>query len=135
MRFLPETEAVTKPQSATSVCHHPAAVAERLLWHRLQTQMPAGLTIKRGHPIGPYQVAFACPDRRLAVDLDEGPQNSDPGGVRNRQRRDCLAMRGYHVLTIEREALTDDRIADVVDLIVAELLACEVVEYPDLEDP
>ena len=46
--------------------------AEREIWHHLRNRAFMGHKFRRQHPIGPYIVDFACPERRLVVELDGG---------------------------------------------------------------
>ena len=46
------------------------SLAERLLWQELRTCQQVGLRFRRQYVIGPYIVDFACPQARVAVELD-----------------------------------------------------------------
>jgi very-short-patch-repair endonuclease len=56
---------------------HNATNAERLLWHALRTRATPW-KFRRQHPIGPFVVDFACPARKLAIELDGGHHASQP---------------------------------------------------------
>lgn len=122
MRFLPEISGDQNPPPAKPSRNHSAAPMERLVWTHLRAHVPAGLKIKRRLRVGPYQVAFACPDMRLILDLDEPCLPTDLGGVRRRQRRDYLTMQGYHVVTLERGASRQE-MADVLDVVTSAVSA------------
>ena len=46
--------------------------AERRLWFHVRNRHLAGYRFRRQPPIGPYFADFACVERRLVVELDEG---------------------------------------------------------------
>jgi very-short-patch-repair endonuclease len=48
---------------------------------------------RRQHPIGPYVVDFACPGRKLAVELDGGQHALSE--IADSLRTQELARRGY----------------------------------------
>jgi very-short-patch-repair endonuclease len=73
---------------------------------------------RRQHPIGPYIVDFACPARKLAIELDGG-QHAE------RQEQDAartqdLARRGYRVIRFWNRDVIDN-LPGVLELIGQEL--------------
>ncbi len=50
--------------------------AERKLWHELRAHRLMGLGFRRQYPIRNYIADFACPARRLIVEID-GSQHAD----------------------------------------------------------
>jgi very-short-patch-repair endonuclease len=48
-----------------------ATEVEQRLWWALR-DLPVEKRFRRQHPIGPYVVDFACPGRKLAIELDGG---------------------------------------------------------------
>ena len=47
-------------------------VSEGLLWSMLRARQLCGLKFRRQHPIEPWIVDFACPQRMLVVEIDGG---------------------------------------------------------------
>ncbi|MCC6790097.1 MAG: endonuclease domain-containing protein [Thermomicrobiales bacterium] len=44
--------------------------AERVLWRELRNHRLGGFSFRRQHPFGSYIIDFACPSRRLAIEVD-----------------------------------------------------------------
>jgi type I restriction enzyme M protein len=72
--------------------------AEQWLWQALRDRRMAGMKFRRQHPINPYVLDFYCHELKLAVELDGGQHNSDPGRARDRQRSRFLEQQGIRVL-------------------------------------
>jgi very-short-patch-repair endonuclease len=71
-----------------------ATEVERRLWRRLRDRQLAGHKFRRQHAVGPYIADFACPERRLIVELDGGQHDQTADA-----RRDAdLARLGYRVI-------------------------------------
>jgi len=51
-----------------------ATDAERRLWRMLRNRQMAGLKFFRQYSVGPYILDFYCPEQRLAIEVDGGPQ-------------------------------------------------------------
>jgi very-short-patch-repair endonuclease len=67
--------------------------AEKLLWYKLR-DLP--WKFRRQHPIGRRIADFACPARKLVVEIDGG-QHGDQSAADDR-RSDELAQYGYRVV-------------------------------------
>src|SRR3546814_6641267 len=50
--------------------------AEREIWHHLRNRALMGHKFRRQYPVGPYIVDFACPARRLVVELDRSAEHT-----------------------------------------------------------
>jgi len=72
-----------------------ASDAERLLWRALR-EAAWPWRIRRQHPVGGYVADFACPARRLAVELDGGQHAAMSDEDEERTR--ALAEHGYRVV-------------------------------------
>ena len=70
-----------------------ATLTERCLWQVLRSRS-LGAKFRRQHPIPPYIADFACPELRLAVEIDGGHH----GPERDAARDAALAAAGWHVL-------------------------------------
>jgi len=57
--------------------------AELKLWNELRAHRLMGLGFRRQFPIAGYIVDFACPEKKLIVEVD-GSQHSDAGFCRGR---------------------------------------------------
>jgi very-short-patch-repair endonuclease len=55
--------------------------AELKLWNELRAHRLMGLPFRRQVPVAGYIVDFACPSKRLIVEVD-GSQHGEDGGVR-----------------------------------------------------
>ena len=44
--------------------------AERICWELVRAHRVQGLKFRRQHPIGPYFADFACPSRKLIIEID-----------------------------------------------------------------
>src|SRR3546814_9425019 len=63
--------------------------AEREIWHHLRNRALMGHKFRRQYPVGPYIVDFACPARRLVVELDGGQHDEAVDAARTRYLERC----------------------------------------------
>jgi very-short-patch-repair endonuclease len=68
--------------------------AELKLWRALRELR--AVKFRRQHPIGPYVTDFACPSRKLVIELDGG-QHADQVD-RDESRTSEIERRGYRVI-------------------------------------
>jgi very-short-patch-repair endonuclease len=68
---------------------------ERLLWRALRERNPSW-KFRRQHPIGHHIADFACPERKLVIELDGGQhaRRTDADAARTA----VLALHGYRVV-------------------------------------
>ena len=72
--------------------------AELKLWHELRAHRLMGLSFRRQYPIGHYIVDFACPSKRLIIELD-GSQHAEESAIEyDRLRTRALEADGWTVL-------------------------------------
>lgn len=73
-----------------------ATEAEKALWRALrESDLP--FRFRRQHPIGPYIADFACPPRKLVIEIDGGQHADNAEG--DARRTEALKRYGYcHVL-------------------------------------
>ncbi len=72
--------------------------AERRLWHKLRAHRLGGLGFKRQMPIGDYIVDFACPSKRLVVEVDGSQHGFDDNVSADLVRAGILGEKGWLVL-------------------------------------
>ena len=63
--------------------------AEREIWHHLRNRAFMGYKFRRQYPAGPYIVDFACPARRILVELDGGQHDAAVDAARTRYLEGC----------------------------------------------
>jgi len=96
---------------------HDATEAEKLLWGALR-ELPTEHRFRRQHPIGPFLVDFACPARKLAIELDGGQHaiQHRAGAARTQE----LARRDYRVIRFWNNDVMHN-LAGILDTIRREL--------------
>lgn len=83
--------------------------AELKLWNELRAHRLMGLAFRRQFPIAGYIVDFACPQKKLIVEVD-GSQHGDVGiAVADMLRTTRLEQDGWTVLRF----WNDDAILDI----------------------
>jgi very-short-patch-repair endonuclease len=70
--------------------------AEIHLWHHLRLRQMAGLKFRRQFQIGPYIVDFACPQKKLVIEVDGGHHAEQVDS--DHERTKWLESQGYRVL-------------------------------------
>ena len=79
---------------------------ERVLWTHLRRRRLAGLRFRRQHPIPPFIVDFACPQIRLAIEIDGSQHDADH--ARDQRRTEQLSKNGYQVLRFWNSDVIED---------------------------
>jgi crossover junction endodeoxyribonuclease RuvC len=90
---------------------------ERILWFALRERLPAW-KFRRQHPIGRRVVDFACPERKLVIELDGGQHalQEEADDLRSAE----LAQRGYRVVRFWNTDVLDS-LDGVLELILGAL--------------
>jgi very-short-patch-repair endonuclease len=96
---------------------HDATEAEKRLWWALR-QLPVEQRIRRQHPVGRHIVDFACPERKLALELDGGQHATQQ--LSDEARTIELARHGYRVIRFWNNDVLDN-LGGVVEVIMREL--------------
>ena len=78
---------------------------ERILWRALREGFPL-LKFRREHPIGNRIADFACPSKKLVIELD-GSQHADQMAADDRRNAE-LALHGYRVIRFWNNEVIDN---------------------------
>ena len=89
--------------------------AETRLWHHLRDRRLAGCKFRRQFPLGTYFADFACPEKRLIVELDGGQHVEQ--AAQDEQRSDYLREQGFTVLRF-----WNDQVLLETDAVLEEIL-------------
>jgi very-short-patch-repair endonuclease len=94
-----------------------ATEAEKEMWLALR-ELPTEHRFRRQHPIGSYVVDFACPGRKLAIELDGGQhaEQAEEDTARSLE----IARRGYRVIRFWNNDVIHN-LAGVLEIIRREL--------------
>jgi len=99
--------------------------AEALLWHHLRNRQLSGSKFRRQHPIGQYYADFACPEKKLVIEVDGGQHATNEDA--DKRRSESLAASGYRVLRFwNHDVLTD--VETILEKILCSL--CEEAPSP-----
>jgi very-short-patch-repair endonuclease len=93
-----------------------ATEAEKRLWWALR-ELPGEYRFRRQHPIGQRVVDFACPRRKLVIELDGGQHAVQE--AEDEVRTMELARHGYRVVRFWNDVITNT--AGVIETILREL--------------
>lgn len=93
--------------------------AERILWRALRERLP-DYKFRRQHPIGNRIADFACPEKKLVIELD-GSQHADETSA-DEKRTAELAAHGYRVIRFWNNEVMRN-LTDVLESIYRELEA------------
>jgi very-short-patch-repair endonuclease len=105
------------PQDHRAQVRADATDREKILWRALRERLPL-YKFRRQHPIGNRVADFACPEKKLALELD-GSQHADERAA-DEKRTAELAARGYRVVRFWNNDVTDNLVS-VLDTIYREL--------------
>ncbi len=102
---------------------------EHILWRALRERLPL-YKFRRQHPIGNRIADFACPEKKLVIELD-GSQHADETAADEKRTAD-LAAHGYRVVRFWNNEVTGNLVS-VLDTIYRELEAAP--PHPTLSAP
>ena len=108
-----------------------ATKVEQRLWRALRTTCPAW-KFRRQHPVGRRIVDFACPARKLAIELD-GSQHADQQEA-DATRSAELAQYGYRVIRFWNTEVIEN-LDGVIQVILTALEMSESPPHPVLSAP
>jgi very-short-patch-repair endonuclease len=104
--------------------------AEHRLWQILRAKRLAAYKFKRQQPIDHYIVDFACPARRLIVEVDGGQHSESKHG----QQRDAyLKVQGFCVLLFWNSDLFENEegvLTSILDALRAPLPRSPAASFP-----
>ena len=95
--------------------------SEGLLWSVLRARQLCGLKFRRQHPIEPWIVDFACPEKMLVVEIDGGYH--DDIVENDLKRQEQLVAMGWQVIRFTDKDVEED--ADAVARAIARELDLE----------
>jgi len=74
--------------------------AEIILWSRLRRRQLDGWQFRRQLPIGRFIVDFACPQAKVAVEVDGATHSSDREQAYDAERQKLIETQGWTVLRV-----------------------------------
>jgi len=95
--------------------------AEALLWSVLRGKQVCGLKFRRQHPEPPWIIDFACPGKKLAVEIDGGYH--DQQAAKDASRTAFLEREGWRVLRFTNEDVQQD--VEAVAIAIAQRLSLQ----------
>ncbi|MEO3387745.1 endonuclease domain-containing protein [Mesorhizobium sp. CAU 1741] len=95
---MPHTPLPPKNRSRAKSMRRAMTDAELKLWNEIRAHRLMGLGFRRQFPIGGFIVDFACPDKRLIVELDGSQHAEDAGARYDAQRSETFRRGGWTVL-------------------------------------
>lgn len=93
--------------------------AERRLWQELRRHRVAGFGFRRQHPFGSFVLDFACPSRRLCIEVDGAVHEAQ--AEQDAARTEILQSWGWHVVRFSIDQVMRElpavirEIADIVE--------------------
>ena len=115
---MPHTPLPPTNRSRAKAMRRVMTDAERKLWNALRAHRVMGLGFRRQFPVAGFIVDFACPERRLIVEVD-GSQHADGAVSRyDATRTETLRVNGWTVLRF----WNDDVLRDI-DNVCAHIVA------------
>ena len=90
---------------------------ERRLWLALRDRRLAGLKFRRQYSIEPYTVDFACPEKRLIVEVD-GQSHADCSKY-DEGREEFIRSHGWKVVRIANDAVQNQLEAVLLQIVKA----------------
>ncbi len=94
---------------------------EHILWRALRERLP-DYKFRRQHPVGNRIADFACPEKKLVIELD-GSQHADELAA-DQKRTAELAAHGYRVIRFWNNDVTQNLVS------VLETIYCELEAPP-----
>jgi len=105
-------------------------LAELKLWNELRAHRLMGLGFRRQFPVAGYIVDFACPDKKLVVEVD-GSQHAEADAVdRDEARTLRLEQDGWTVLRF----WNDDVIRDIDNVCQHIVIAIGLGDEPPMNE-
>ena len=76
--------------------------AEAKLWNHLKNEQ-LGVKFRRQHSVANYFLDFYCPARKLAIELDGSPHDTEQGYIKDQKRTDFINSLGIKVTRFENK--------------------------------
>jgi very-short-patch-repair endonuclease len=106
---MPHTPLPPNNRTRAKAMRRAMTPAELKLWNELRAHRLMGLSFRRQFPIGSYIVDFACPHKKLIVEVDGSQHGQADGAARDLRRDAQLVELGWTVLRF----WNDDVVRDV----------------------
>ena len=106
---MPHTPLPPKNRSRAKAMRSAMTEAELKLWNELRAHRLMGLGFRRQFPIASYIVDFACPARKLIVEVDGSQHGEDEVFAYDAARDERLRSDGWTILRF----WNDDVLADI----------------------
>ena len=81
--------------------------SETVLWNALR-KIRSGIRFRRQHSIGDYIADFICLPVKLVIEVDGGYHQEPLQQESDEQRTKFLESKGYHVIRIKNEEISND---------------------------
>ncbi|MER9216202.1 endonuclease domain-containing protein [Mesorhizobium sp. M0663] len=123
---MPHTPLPSKHRANARSMRKVMTPAELKLWNELRAHRLVGLGFRRQFPIAGYIVDFACPDKKLIVEIDGSQHTEADAVVRDEARTVRLEQDGWTVLRF----WNDDIIRDIDNVCQHIVIAAGLAEVP-----
>ena len=81
--------------------------AEAKLWFYLKSSQ-LGEKFRRQHSVGSYILDFYCPRKKLAVELDGSPHDTEQGYQNDQKRTEYINKQGIKVIRFENKEVINN---------------------------
>ncbi|HEU4985892.1 MAG TPA: endonuclease domain-containing protein [Rhizobiaceae bacterium] len=105
---MPHTPVPPKNRTNAKSMRKSMTVAELKLWNELRAHRLMGLSFRRQMPIAGYIVDFACPSKRLVVEVDGSQHADEEVTSRDARRTRRLEEDGWTVLRFWNDDIIRD---------------------------
>jgi very-short-patch-repair endonuclease len=95
---MPHTPVPPKSRKNARAMRHVMTDAELKLWNELRAHRLMGLGFRRQFPISSFIVDFACPDKKLVVEIDGSQHGQDEQAAADLLRTKRLGQDGWTIL-------------------------------------
>ncbi|WP_157015171.1 endonuclease domain-containing protein [Mesorhizobium xinjiangense] len=105
---MPHTPPPPKSRSRAKAMRRAMTDAELKLWNEVRAHRLMGLGFRRQYPIAGYIVDFACPTKKLIVEVDGSQHGEDALAAADRIRTKRLQEDGWTILRFWNDDILRD---------------------------